>query len=1013
MAKKPLKATHKATLARAETVFGQIGCAPFTFGDAEDARVYAEVEQLLEQLRAQPSATVLLAVQHKLLKLAGFPAVVAVVAGRFPLLFSAFADLERDLGVTQVDQMRVSGVKWDLWWRSTWLSNACAVEDIGDHALTAFASLPRLLHHIEKGDEATISEIWSALHMLSWGLRYSAIGTSLAALVESCEELWLLVELEVMQMGQHVSLQPVLLDLLSALALHVDLSTTLSKRLLTLVAKMTQLSLPAHFDTAVKLFYGCAVAEEADEGDAVGKTYEQLLDAWACMTHPPASTAPALQPLEWIIGAEAKQTIETATELHRLLRSSCNDTALNARAVTAFRKKACEIPAAARAFLMHALPGNPLLWLQRGLANSPTPQVVTAITDALSDVLFGTLLEGERSEVTSCGNALGGSNAYAQLCLQQLWVSGMSVSLSGLLNTRDSFMKAAVVRLLQRLAACTPRVCSTRQVLLGTPSLSLVGDVLAGIANRNSVKADLRKKAVRAVLEHAFDLVCALDHAELASVFNGSIVTSTSTIVSEGKDIPALLHHGLHALAHLAAAFPMAASMALDFDFLAKQFTIADSPPVNIGALIVGSLKVMDAVVSKQPAVVTFEWIEILLGILQNLERWRDAVPGLVATLWQCVRHTAEASEDCVEYLFTEEALGVFRNELKCMQCEDAQHGDIMPSIFAIAVHFQVFKQTSVNEATHKVITRVPPARWTQEMCEGALCYLAESCLSLNCDKAGGTSVRGIVTAAVAVLSGAEQSYLPQPVSACDDLMRRLSESGLASDAGTAFFDLADATAATLSATDGDGISGEAEIRGSTVLLLLQRLFITCPAARSSALAKRAQSLCCALAGTSSSAHTPQLFEAALLLVELTCAGSTQASPTGYSVEMLQLWPSLSCIGQRAAANGDEEAWRAVLSRTYAAAHNLFLASSTIPIVGDCDPRVQFAGQCGLSHVSTTECMAFLQTVFHDNGVRASLQRDYGELYAAALERIADANSHASGAVPLWLQQYLGEIRQS
>ncbi|KAG5495277.1 hypothetical protein JKF63_02343 [Porcisia hertigi] len=128
---------------------------------------------------------------------------------------------------------------------------------------------------------------------------------------------------------------------------------------------------------------------------------------------------------------------------------------------------------------------------------------------------------------------------------------------------------------------------------------------------------------------------------------------STSTLISESKDYPTLPQHGLCALVHLAAALPLAASMALEFDFLSEQCTIADSLSANVGRLIVGSLDVMSAIVVQQSVVVTFEWIEILHGVLQNLGRWRDTVPSLDAAAWRCVRHTVESSGDCAEFIFT------------------------------------------------------------------------------------------------------------------------------------------------------------------------------------------------------------------------------------------------------------------------------------------------------------------------------------------------------------------------
>ncbi|CBZ30120.1 conserved hypothetical protein [Leishmania mexicana MHOM/GT/2001/U1103] len=946
------------------------------------------------------------------MELAGYPAVVAVVAGRFPLLFSVLARFEQDLGVAHAEPMSVAGVAWDVWCRSMWLANACAVEDIGYRALATLASLPQLLRSMEKDGNDTVNEVWSVLHVLSWAVRCSAIGGSVATLLESCEEFWLLVRSEVATAGRHIGVQLVLLDLLSALALHVAFSTPLHRRLVALVAELTQLPLPVHFHTAVRLYYGCAVVEQEDEGAAMEKAHEQLRDAWARLTQQSALIPPALQAAEWIVGEEVKQSLETARQLHRLLRSSCSGTAPDVKAITAFRKKACELPAVLRAFCVHALPGNPLLWLHRALANSSKAHLVAAITDTLADVVVDAAPESEAAETTGAGHAHVGNNAYAQLFLQQLWVSGMSVSLSALLNRRDSAITAAVMRLLQWIAIRTPHEGSMRRVLLGAPSMSLIVDVLAGIAKSDAVKGELKKKAVRAVVEHAFCLVCALDHAELTSVFNDSLLMSTRTLISEGKDDPTLLDHGLRALVHLAAAFPMAASMALDFDFLAEQCAIADSPAVSVGALIVGSLNVMSAIVVQQPAVVTFEWIEALLGILQNLDGWRHSVPDLDVTLWRCVRHTIEASEDCNEYLFTEETHRVLRNELESMKCEGARLHDIMPSLLTIAAHIQPFEHPRLSATTYEAIKRVPVAQWTEDICDGALRFLVASCPSLDSDKADEATARHAVTAAAAVLYGAELSNVRLPASAWDDFARGLSEKGLATDAVTELFDLAHTAASALSASGADMAASEATKLRSSILPLLRNLFATCPTVRSPAAAERAQDLCSILAGDLSSACTPQLLQAALLLVEDTCASSIHAGTTPESIEMRQVWTCLTNIAHQAVGKEEDEAWRTVLSRVYAAAHTLILTSSVVPIVSECDPRVDFVGKCVLLHVSIAECAALLQTVLNYDDARASLRRDYGESYSAALQRIADPTHYASGLVPLSLQQYLGEVTQ-
>ncbi|GET92068.1 hypothetical protein, conserved [Leishmania tarentolae] len=1005
------KTPPKEVGAKFHEALGHVDCAPFKFPDAEDARVYAEVQQLLGKLQSKPTVEAFVAVQRKLVDLKGYPTVLAVVAGRFPLLFSELARFEQDLDIAHTETMSVSGVTWDVWCRSMWLSNACAVGDIGDQALATLASLPELLRRMEKDGDDAVEEVWSVLHVLSWALRCSTMSGSVAKVLENCEELWLLVGSQVISTGPRVGVQLVLMDLLSALALHVALSAALHKRLLALVAELTQQSLPLHFHTAVKLYYACAVVEEESGGAALEKAYEQLRDAWARLTRQSALIPPSLQAEEWIFSTEAKHSLEIAKELHGLLRSRCNDAPTDVEAVTTFRKKASELPVSVRAFCIHGLPGNPLQWLHQALLNSKA-HLTAVVTNTLADIVLDAANESEAADMTGDGDAHAGNNAYAQHCLHQLWVSGMGVSLSRLLKRRDPVITAAVMRLLQWIAIRTPHEGSTRRALLASPSISLVVDVVASIARSDAVKRELKKRDVRAVVEHIFCLTCALNHAELASVFNDSLVMLTGTLISEGKDDPSLLQRGSRALAHLAAIYPMAATMALDFEFIAEQCAISDVPSGSARALIVGTVNVMSCIVVQQPDVVTFEWIEILLAILRNLDGWRHKVPDLDITLWRCVRRTIEASEDCSEYLFTEEAHRVLQNELENMKCEGALLRDMMSSLLPIAARANPCEHLQLRTAAYEAIQCVPLTQWTEDICDGALRFLVAACPSPGPGKRDEATAQHAVTVAASVLYGAEVSQVCFPSSACDAFVRGLSEKGLATDAVTAVFDLADAAAAALSAPCASIAPCEATKLQVSLLPLIHSFLAICPMALSLAAAERAQYLCSVLAGAASSVCTPQLLQGALLLVEDTCCSGAHADLAPESIDMQQVWSNLTRIAGRAAGKEGDETWQALLRRVYKTAHNLILAFSAVPIMRESDPRLDFVGKCGLSHVSMGECAALFQTVLTYDDARAGLCRDYGELYSAALQYLEDQIHHARALVPPSLQQFLEEGAQ-
>ncbi|KAK7198987.1 hypothetical protein NESM_000866300 [Novymonas esmeraldas] len=1009
MARRTSKAS---TSAQATVVFGDVDCAPFQFADAEDARVFAEVEQSLVKLQSKPTVDALVTAQRALVGLARYPTVVGVVASRYPLLLSALTQCERGLGIARAASLSVSGMKWDVWCRNAWLTNACAIEDIGDQALATLGALPQQLRSIREGSDGAVMEVWSVLRLLSWALRSSAMGGSVAALLESCDELWQLVEAEVVQAGRHVSLQLVLLDLLSALALHVAVSGALHTRLVALVALLAPLPMPAHLLTAARLYFACAVVrQDGDAADAVAHAHARLREACDGIELRFNGVPPELRAAEWVAGVDVGPAIDVAAQLHRLIRGSSSSSgaattavAVDAKAVKAFTAKARELPVSVRAFCIHALPGNPLLWLHRALVQA---QPVTAVIETLVDLVLDAAPAG-----TMDTHADATSNASVQPCLQQLWVGGMGVSLRGLLTRRDPAMTAAVVRLLRWIATRTPPKSVSRRALLSSPSVSLVADVLAGVAESAEVRSELQtKKAVRGVVEDACGLVCALTRDELTSVFTDSLVDTTSTLISAGTEHPLLLQHGLRALAHLAAAFPMAASMALDFDFVAQQCAEAAAPAAGVGALVVGSLDVMSAVVSQQPAAVTFEWIEILLAVLERLEGWRAAVPGLDVALWRCARRTVEASEDCHEYLLAGETQAALCGELKRTQHDEAHRRDVLSALLAIAACMSPVDAAAAHEAAHETLLCVPPSQWTLDMCSAALSFLAATCAPEETGAMDPSRSRRVAAAAAAVLNGAESSRVHLPASTIDTFVGLLAKRGdtAVTAVVSALFDLAGAAADE----PADQPEASAGLRGAA-LPLLHRLLVACPAARTAATAEQAERLLATVAAAAPShPGAPALLQAALCLVEDTCHSRPGAGDAvDDDAEAQRVWGTLTALAQGACERGaEEEAWRAVLGRVCATAHVVFLAGAAVPIAAEHDPRVRFVGTCSLPHPSIEESAALLQTVLHHDSARASLRRDYGDAYAAALHHLTDPAHHASGAVPLSLQRYLDEVK--
>ncbi|KPI86571.1 hypothetical protein ABL78_4346 [Leptomonas seymouri] len=1021
------------------SVFGKVDCAPFVFTTEDDANVFAAIEEVFSEFQSTPSGEAFATIQNKLVELAGYPLVAAVLCGRYPSLFSSLERQKEALGEDAVPPADVAGVNWDLWCRNTWLTNSCAVDDLGAVAKSTLATLDTLLRQVERDNDNHVNEAWSVLHILAWALRSSSVAPALVVPLTQCTALWELIEMELVKGGRHTNLQLVLLDLLGALALHASASTELFLHLCAVAGSRAQFPHPVHYHTAMRLCYACVICDE--ESQTTTRTALQYLQrAWTSMKAQTNAIPAPLRATEWVVGDEAKAHLAIAVQLHRQLTAKAADV-LDLAAVREFHTTASQLPVEARAFCLFALPGNALLRLHAALQDASTADLVTEVVATLVDIVLGK----ERADAVDGDHELnhrdvdtGKTDGYIQYCIQQMWMNGLSATLYALLQRRDTTITAAVVCLLHHLAARSLHGSAARRVLLGSPSLSLVSEVLTGVAETADVKGELTKSGVADVVEGALRLICALENAELSSVFADSLVFTVGTLVSEGKENVSLLRRGLRALARLSSAFPMAGSLVLDFEFLTEQCAMAEPPADASAAMVVGSLDVMSAIVVQQPAAVTFEWIEILLNIIQNLDGWRDTVTGLDTALWRCVRYTVEASEDCSEYLFSEEVQEVLRNELERMKYHDPRFREILPSLMGIAVCMQSFEHEEVNAAMTTVLRSVPVTSWTAEMCEGALRFItAALCGSGDVDgekskangsptsegesrKCGGLMAQTIATLAERVMDGARQSGVEVPVAALEEFARALEEKNLTLNVMRALFAMVDRILKSRKEAHKKVAASESDARLShTLLPLLHCILRSGPLARTAETAASAARLFTYTVGEgddkAASRRSPEVIDAALLLVNDACAMNfVETDGEAKRTRVVQeLWSTLASVTHLAAAMSASASWQRVLSHVYGASHALFLGSTTVPFSPDRDPRLDFVGGCGLPHVSMAQCNALVQTVLNYDEARAYLQNKYADAYLSALEYMADPAHNVSGVVPLSLQRYLDEAKKA
>jgi hypothetical protein len=279
------------------------------------------------------------------------------------------------------------------------------------------------------------------------------------------------------------------------------------------------------------------------------------------------------------------------------------------------------------------------------------------------------------------------------------------------------------------------------------------------------------------------------------------------------------------------------------------------------------------------------------------------------------------------------------------------------------------------------------------------------------------------------VVDGAYKSGVEVPFSALGEFARGLEEKGLTLCVLKALFHSVDrATKAIEDGKESSTAASAEEAKLANVLLpLLHCIISSCPSARTGATAaSAAHFLMCttanssndgtaaAEAASSTSLNSPELIDAALLLVNDACAVNfTDADDEAKRTRVMQgLWSSLVSVARRAARLRAEAGWQDVLSRVYGAAHALLLGSTTVPFCADGDPRLDFVGDCGLPYVSMEPCNALVQTVLNYDEARAYLQHKYPAAYLSSLEYMTDPTHNISGVVPLSLQRYLEEAKR-
>ncbi|KAH9588940.1 hypothetical protein LSM04_005815 [Trypanosoma melophagium] len=244
--------------------------------------------------------------------------------------------------------------------------------------------------------------------------------------------------------------------------------------------------------------------------------------------------------------------------------------------------------------------------------------------------------------------------SYYQKCLvEDFFRLGGVVLLEDLLTDYSNGVVMAAVRLLQSLLRFSS---DAYNVILASRCIDNLCGALESISQDEGVSAVIQRSDGKALLLLALNTFTLLD-AEAIRLVPENALSCMGTIATEAKENTGILAAAIRVLSLLAAVYPMAATLVLDYEYIHTVLTLGinDNLSELDAIFIIGSFDIMSSIVSRESSCVTFEWIETLMLASRRVQDWEESVPGYARAFWGVVLETVKASDDGIAYLFEDE----------------------------------------------------------------------------------------------------------------------------------------------------------------------------------------------------------------------------------------------------------------------------------------------------------------------------------------------------------------------
>ncbi|RNF12722.1 uncharacterized protein Tco025E_06483 [Trypanosoma conorhini] len=315
-------------------------------------------------------------------------------------------------------------------------------------------------------------------------------------------------------------------------------------------------------------------------------------------------------------------------------------------------------PPGMAAALLVLLPGalKTVVVAASGVDENVSACACTILASAVSGREWKAAAPRRQSQPQERSHYKGFDPLYYQNCLvEHFFLLGGVVLLEDLLTDYSNSVVVGALRLLQSLLQFSDE---GRNVILASKCIEVLCGAMDDMSQDSNLSLLMNSDDGETALLLALNTITLLG-GEAMRLLPEEALACIGTIATEARTNAKVLKAAICALTLLAEAYPLAATLVLDYEYMNSVLAFGEAVgPSELDALyLIGSLNIMAVIVSRQPSSVTLEWIEIIVLASRRLQAWEGTVPGYAYAFWNTLLETVAASQDGSAYLFEDEDL--------------------------------------------------------------------------------------------------------------------------------------------------------------------------------------------------------------------------------------------------------------------------------------------------------------------------------------------------------------------